>query len=377
MRHILTAILICSLPIAAHAQQDIGKLDKNMAIKTVDANGIAWYTPTAAPFRLVGFKWYEQDKLFRRLPVKPKWAIRKPVDHLANNTSGGQVHFQTDSARILVRVKLAHASGMYHMPATGQSGFDLYVGAPGELRYYKTARFNHGVNEYTAALLEGKKAMRNCVINFPLYNGVKSVEIGVDDGSKVEAAPAFAGDGCVVVYGTSITQGGCADRPGLSYTNILSRRLNREVVNLGFSGNGKGEAALAHLITQIPKKQLIVLDYEANAYWGVKETMDPFIDILREAQPNVPILVLTKIHYANELHEEGRMADLKKRAAFQRELVERRRAAGDSNIHFLDGGTLLGDHAEECTVDGVHPNALGFMKMADALEPEFRRLLKK
>jgi lysophospholipase L1-like esterase len=372
----LIAILLVVLPAPVYAEEDIGKLDKNMAIKTVDANGIAWYKPTAAPFRLVGFKWYDQDKVYRRLPVKPKWEIRKPVDRLANNTSGGQVHFQSDSPRILVRVKLAHASGMYHMPATGQSGVDLYVGEPGKLRYSRTARFAGHANEFTAALFEGKKAMRNYIVNFPLYNGVKSIEVGVSNGSKVEAAPAFAGDGCVVVYGTSITQGGCADRPGLSYTNILSRRLNREFVNLGFSGNGKGEPALANLIAQIPDKRLIVLDYEANAYWGVKETMDIFIDILRKAQPKVPILVLSKIRYARELHEPEQMAELKKRAAFQRELVERRSAAGDNNIHFLDGGTLLGDNYEECTVDGVHPNALGFMRMADALEPEFRRLLK-
>ncbi|NQU11453.1 SGNH/GDSL hydrolase family protein [bacterium] len=362
---------------AAEARElNIEELDPNMTLEQADASGMAWFDPREKPFRLTGFKWIGQDKVYRRLPVKPDWEIRGPVDSLANSTAGGQIHFQSDSPKIMVKVTLPYASGMYHMPATGQSGFDLYVGEPGKQRYCKTSRFATKAVDYTVTLFSGTKTNRSFTLNFPLYNGVKSVEIGVAAGSSVKPPLPFREQGAIVVYGTSITQGGCAARAGMAYSNILSRRLNMEFVNLGFSGNGMGEPALANLINQIENKKMIVLDYEANAGAGIKDTLEPFIDILRAKGTDIPILVISKIRYAEELHDATRLKAVRELAQFQSDLVEKRRSAGDANIHFLDGGTLLGEHAHECTVDGVHPTDLGFMKMSATIEPVVRRILK-
>ncbi len=355
---------------------DIEKLDPNMTLEKADAKGVAWLDPRTPPFRLVGFPWISEDKVYRRLPVKPKWPIRGAVDSLANSTAGGQIQFQSDSPKILIRVKLRQISGMYHMPATGQSGFDLYVGQPGKQLYLSTTRFSASAKDYETTLFNGSKTNRHFTLNFPLYNGVESVEIGVVAGSTVNPPVPFKHEGRIVVYGTSITQGGCAARPGMAYPNILSRRLNAGFVNLGFSGNGKGEPALANLINQIGRKRLIVLDYEANAGESIRKTLGPFIDILRAADEEIAILVISKIRYAEELHNPGQLKSAQARAKFQEDLVKARRVAGDSNIHFLDGGSLLGEHADEGTVDGVHPTAFGFMKMANAIEPAIKEILK-
>ncbi len=355
---------------------DIEKLDPNMTLEKTDAKGVAWLDPRTPPFRLVGFPWIEEDKVYRRLPVKPKWQIRGAVDSLANSTAGGQIQFQSDSPKILIRVKLRQVSGMYHMPATGQSGFDLYIGQPGKQLYLSTTRFAASAKDFETTLFTGAKTNRHFTLNFPLYNGVESVEIGVVAGSTVNPPVPYEHEGRIVVYGTSITQGGCAARPGMAYPNILSRRLNAGFVNLGFSGNGKGEPALANLINQIGRKRLIVLDYEANAGESIRETLGPFIDILRAADKEIPILVISKIRYAGELHNPGQLKSAQARARFQEDLVKARRVAGDANIHFLDGGSLLGEDADECTVDGVHPTALGFMKMANAIEPAIKGILK-
>jgi len=365
------------LSLGLRAQEiEIEKLDPNMTLEKADAKGIAWFDPRTPPFRLVGFPWITEDKVYRRLPVKPKWQIRGAVDSLANSTAGGQIHFQSDSSKILIRVKLRQASGMYHMPATGQSGFDLYVGQPGKLLYMSTTRFSATAKDFETSLFNGTKKNRHFILNFPLYNGVESVEIGVVAGSTVDPPAPFEHEGRIIVYGTSITQGGCAARPGMAYPNILSRRLNAGFVNLGFSGNGKGEPALANLINEIGRKRLIVLDYEANAGESIRETLGPFIDILRAADKEIPVLVISKIRYAGELHNSGQLKSAQSRAQFQKDLVKARQVAGDSNIHFLDGGSLLGEHVDECTVDGVHPTALGFIKMANAIEPVIEKILK-
>lgn len=232
------------------------------------------------------------------------------------------------------------------------------------------------VELYEVQLFSGPQTMRNVTLNFPLYNGVKKVEIGIKGGSLIKEPLPFKKNGPIVVYGTSITQGGCASRPGMAYTNILSRRLNMEFTNLGFSGNGKGEPALAHLINQISNKQLVVLDYEANVYDDIKKSLEPFIDILRKKSTELPILVISKISYAREINNPKIMAELKARAKFQENVVNKRRKAGDKNIYFLNGGTLLGEDAHECTVDGTHPTDLGFLKMAKGIKPVIREILK-
>ena len=199
--------------------------------------------------------------------------------------------------------------------------------------------------------------------------------VGVDQGSIVETPPAFKREGKIVIYGTSITQGGCVGRPGMAYSNILSRELDMHFVNLGFSGNGRGEPALANLIIQIPDIKLVILDYEANAGNTIKETLGPFVDILREAHPEMPILIMSRIPYAYDQEGSKSHSDWMDRRDFQRELVKQSLSNGDEHIFFLDGSTILGKDYDECTVDGVHPNDLGSMLIADALQPVIENIL--
>lgn len=354
------------------------KLDSNMVLRKADTNGIVWIDAQEEPFDLVGFEWIKQDSVYRRLPVNLDWEIPKSVDELANHTAGGQVRFSTNSKKILLRVKLAGESNMYHMAPTGQSGFDLYVRDYGVQRYFRTTRFHHDSVNYQCELYKSNDSnFHDFTINFPLYNGVKSLQIGLEEGSILQAPPAFSFKGKIVIYGTSITQGGCVTRPGMAYSNILSRKLDAEFINLGFSGSGKGEPALAHLINQISDVSFIILDYEANANQTIKNTLNPFIEIIREQHPETPILVMSKIRYAihypggpnNKIYYENR--------AFQNNLVDEKVKAGDRNIYFLDGSKVLGDDYFECAVDGVHPSDLGSDRIANALLKAIRDIVSQ
>jgi hypothetical protein len=207
---------------------------------------------------------------------------------------------------------------------------------------------------------------------------VEDVLIGLGEGASLRSPPRYRLERPVVVYGTSITQGGCASRPGACHTNILSRGLNVPFINLGFTGSGRGEPEVAQSVASVRDPALFVLDYEANSNLdGLTQSMPDFIGILRNQHREVPILVVSKIRYAQEAlkSEPDTLRSREACKAFQRHLVQKLRAAGDRHIHFLDGSRLLGRDFHECSVDGAHPTDLGFFRMADGLGPAIAKLL--
>lgn len=355
-----------------------GKDDRAVMANEEANNLLKWHAPTKEPFRLAGFAWFRHDRVYRRFPVKPQWPLPEPVDDLANRTAGGQIQFRTDSPKLFVRARLAAPANMNHMPATGQCGFDCYIGPPKQQRYCSTTKYDHTQTSYECMLFDlAPSEMRNVTLNFPLYQGMKEVLVGLTPNARIEAPPPYDDDRPVVVYGTSITQGGCAARPGMAYTNILSRRLNRPFINLGFSGSGKGEPEVARTMAEIPNPACFVLDYEANAWVDgiLEKTLAEFIAILRAAHPRTPILVVSKIRYAGELFKEEMLQGRLVRRDFQRQMVEDLRGNGDDRILFFDGADMLGEDFDECTVDGAHPTDLGFRRMAQALEPVLEGIL--
>jgi lysophospholipase L1-like esterase len=351
--------------------------------KPADADGLKYYAPADAPMRLSGFPFYAADRVYRRLPLQPDRKLPDKVERLAWNTAGGQLAFRSDSKRIVLAVKLQYASVMYHMAQTGSAGFDLYTGVPGRRLFSGIAKFKAGSTEYTSEIFRNPEAkMREFLIDFPLYSGVESVFIGLDAGAKFEAPTPWTDDRPIVVYGSSITQGGCASRPGMVYTNILSRKLNRPVINLGFSGAGCGEPEVVDEVAKVENPALFVLDYEANTKDAatMRETMPYFIRAIRKRHPAAPILILTKIRYPREFIDTA-PADQAPRSGKSLELREEQRriaeefTKADPNIHFFDGSGLLGEDWDEGTVDGVHPNDFGFYRMAKNLLPVLSGIL--
>ena len=349
---------------------------ENIVVKDTSAE-IIWYDVKDLDHSLFGFEWLEQDKAYRRLPIHPSWSITQDVDELANHTAGGQLRFKTNSNKIFLRVELAGKSGMYHMPPTGQSGFDLYVEKNNRQIYHRTSRFPHDTIRYQLDYhIENGSIEQNVTVNFPLYNGVKSVIVGIEKGSFLNEPRPFSLPGKIVIYGTSITQGGCVSRPGMAYSNILSRKLDTEFINLGFSGNGKGEPALAHLINQVSNIGMIILDYEANADQTIQNTISEFVDILRTEHPKMPVLIMSKTRYASAIDGSESYKLLMSNRDFQKNLVQNKKNNGDENIYFLDGSKVLGDDYHECTVDGSHPSDLGSYRISNALFKTIKGILK-
>jgi len=356
----------------------IAKYDPNMKYNQPADQSVYWHSPMEQPFHVAGLAWFAEERKYRRLPTLEAGTVPEAVDRLADHTAGGQIRFRTDSSSLSVRVKLKGSAYLSHMPATGQCGVDCYVGDFGAFEFVSTTKYDVTSDEYESVLFTGwKREMRNVVLNLPLYQGVEEMWIGLDADASVEAPPAYASNKKVVFYGTSITQGGCASRPGMLHTNILSRRIPLEFINLGFSGSGRGEAEVAEVISQIKDPACLVLDYEGNCKTTelFRQTLPEFIRICRSRHPHTPMIIPSRIKYAREIEHPWLYQARTERREFEQTLVNELRAQGDSNIYFFDGSELLGEDYHECTVDGSHPNDLGFLRMADGYESVLKALL--
>ena len=362
---------------------DIKKVDSNFINNENNGDTLYYIDPRENDsVKIYGLYWFNEDKRYHRLSkeldeVLPK--LEGSVDVLAGNSSGGIAAFYSNTNVLKIKVKLSFKFHMGHMPYTGQAGFDLYIGESYKnMKFYRTSNFDFNKTEYEFTYFNHNdlnSENKLYVLNFPLYATVEEVLIGVNaDSNVIPCDDLFEDRGKIVFYGTSITQGGCASRPGMSYTQILSRMLGKECLNYGFSGNGKGHIEIAEALSKIKNVQMFVLDYEANATFDrLKNTLDSFVKCLRKEYPNTPIIIISKIQMYLEFHDENYCKNEKKIRDYQKNYVKN---SNDKNLYYIDGKKVLGSsNISEKTVDGCHPTDYGFISMAEYLYPIIRRIL--
>lgn len=327
----------------------------------------------AATLGLEGQGWGNESVPFTRLPDRAEALVPPRVWDLSRDSSGLVVHFTSDSPTLTARWSLRRPElAMRHMPASGVSGLDLYVRIQGGWRWLAVGQ-RITSQEVTQILFKDQPtARREYLLFLPLYNGVSSVSLGIDVGATIEPVHATARP--IVVYGTSIVQGGCASRPGMAYTAILRRRLDRPLINLGFSGNGRSEPELAHLIAELDAA-VFVLDSLPNLQPDEVQRVDAFIGILRAKHPETPVVLIGSIRYANAEHIAERRERVRRSNQTLQAIFERR-SQSDPNLWMVPGDSLL-DADGEGTVDGTHPTDLGFVRMARTIEPELRQAIFK
>ncbi len=364
---------------------NLRETDPAMTVPPADGDGIKWYLPFEKPMQLSGFAWFDKYRTYHRLPdelplgltqfyrgekrfvpAADSWGFK-----IALHTAGGQIRFRTNAVRFHFKGKMLETGGMDHMALTGSAGFDIYQKCNGLWRFVGVTRTDHSKLDFSCQVITGlEPEMRDVIINFPLYNGVSSLAIGLDEDARIEMPLPFRDPRPIVWYGTSIQQGGCATRPGMAAGSILSRMLDREVMNLGFSGSGKGEPEMAALLADIKDPGMYLVDYCWNVdVADLRLTLPRFIDILREAHPEVPIVLVSPTpgrYCLQEVHQP----DIEGEAEVMREEMLRRKAAGDVNIHYFDAlHCALGSDPWECAVDGVHLTDMGFYRLVQAMYP--------
>lgn len=356
---------------------DIKKLDKNFSVNTdINEEDVVFYDVREEPFDVYGLYDYKNTNLFIRMPDDEAKKVSEAVHSISRRPAGGRVRFCTDSEYVAIDAKMTYIFQLAHFSLLGGAGFDLFEDDPhlGE-SYYRSSFMppRDMTDGYTSKVKLGSKKLRYFTINLPTYSCLKSLSIGIQKDAYIGGGMRYRDIEPIVYYGSSITQGASASRPGNTYEAIVSRRLNVDHVNLGFSGNAKGEAAMAEYIATLPMS-VFVCDYDHNATTieHLQSTHRKFYEIVREARPELPIVLMSRCDVFNSRKQSEQRRDI---------IMDTYRYArdnGDQNIYFIDGAEIFrGPYEDMCTVDNVHPNDLGFALMADAVEAQIKQIFKE
>ena len=352
----------------------ISDIDPNFRLSEKIPEETKFRSVWESPFRIYGIADNAKGD-FCRLPRELLSRCSEGVQRLAEYLAGACVRFSTDAESLAVVWELITSANMTHFSPCGKNGMELYEETDNGTRHIANllpALENGGacrLQQSSFVRLPG--GMRSYVLYLPLYNGLKTLMLGLPPEAQLWEGRTPRTETPIVFYGSSVTQGACASKAGSCYTTLLARRLDAEQINLGFAGNARGEAELAHYIASL-NMSLFVYDYDHNApdVEHLQATHEPFFRIIREAHPDLPIVMLSRTDAGK------RNAAMEARRRVIMNTYSNARHTGDRKVWFVNGAELMGNtDLDLCSVDGVHPTDIGFLRMADELEPLLRDIL--
>lgn len=349
----------------------IEEIDKNFRANTdVSGKNVEFHSAEEEPFKIYGV--FRENDRFCRLPKSVAQTVNEGVALEACNTAGGRIRFRTDSPYVVLHAVMGSYGRMPHFVFCGSCGFDIYDES-GEKNTFLGSFMSPMENEdeFDRVIEFTSSNMRDIIINMPTYSDVKAVYIGLEKGSALIPPKPYRFDVPVLYYGSSITQGGCSSRPGNTYQQIISRRLNCDYINLGFSGNARAETTIAEYISKL-SMSVFVYDYDHNAPSAeyLRATHKPMFDIIRKQNPELPIVMVSRPNVSNT-------AELSERIEIIRNTYDTALREGDKNVYFINGQDIVNySDPDIITVDGVHPNDFGFWCMAEVIGKTLEKILK-
>lgn len=363
----------------------IGVLISIPALFAADEPEKPWRYVDAQDLRVINKGWSTTERDYSRIPAYLKDSVRADLWERQQCSAGIAVRFATNSSRIGIRYQLYYNTHMVHMADTGLKGTDLYIWEGDSVwRHVNTNRpyladKENKICEATYVSNLDTTRMTEYMVYFPLYDGVNKVEVKIDETADINSGSRalIDADTKIVAYGTSILQGGCASRTGMAATNIMSRELNCEIVNLGFSGEGKMDQCMARAMAQIEDVDMYVLDPVPNCTEMMCDTLTyDFVNILRKARPDVPIVMVEGPIYPYARYDSFFRKYLPAKNEAYRRNYERLKAENPDNLYYVTTDGLDGVE-DDGTVDGIHLTDLGFRHYADKLTPILSEILNK
>lgn len=353
-------------------------IDKNMIVnETIGDFEVVWRDVREEPFSIHGLYEPKTEPFFYRVPFDVAEATSAGVKALSRESAGGRVRFSTNSPYIAIRAKFRVVGRSPHLTLISSSGFDLYIDGDFGSRFVKEFRMPYDMYDTYEQIIELEDSiMRSYTINFPVHAVVEKLEVGLKPNSILDTPRPYRDIKPIVFYGSSIVHGTAATRPGCIYPAMISRELNMDYYNVGFSGMAKGEPAIVNWIATLPMS-VFVCDYDYNAptVEHLEATHYPMYEAIREKNPDVPYIMITRPDYWCRITEQEHI--LKRRDVIMSSYLKAR-ANGDKNVYFIDGMSFgVAPHQYELSVDSVHPNDAGFARMANSIGTFIRHILEK
>lgn len=363
----------------------LASIDPNLACLGVNRDDIKWYSSRDPIFSTHGVLYDEERKIYTRVPCEVAKTVSNSVFMLSHRTAGGRVRFVTDSPYIALRASMPAFKPATNISITASHGFSLYIDGQFNQRFSPSIEdmleadysdpFTNRIRFSALSKEEANPAVisdRLIEIYLPLYGGLCDLQIGLIEGSTVKPAPEYIKDKPLVFYGSSITQGAGVSRPGNDYVSLTARMLNRDYINLGFSGSGNAEREIIDYMLSIDAS-LYAFDY--NLYDSRPERVLPphyeLYKYIREKRPNAAILLCDKPYYDYDTTYERRHNIIK--ATYERAIAE-----GDELVAFLEAKDMFGSvDRGACVADASHPNDLGAYRIASVMSPMIEKLLSK
>ncbi len=215
------------------------------------------------------------------------------------------------------------------------------------------------------------RKVRQVIAWLPTLTDYNQLYIGVEKGAVLGGFSGYRYKTPVVFYGSSITMGCGASAPVNTYPALISRTLNTDFINLGFSGNAKGEPVIAEYIATLNMSAFVYdYDYNAPTVEYLEATHEKFFKIIREKQPDLPIIIMSRPNLPDAV-------DTAKRFNVIMNTFINAQKSGDKKVRLINGANIFdGVYRDCCTHENCHPNDLGYMKMAEAVSGLLKDHLK-
>ncbi len=368
--------------------KDISQIDKNFIQNTVvDVENTDFYNVNEPPFSIHGVFYDSENARYARFPFEIAKTINNEDDNieiLSYYTAGGRIRFSTNSQAITVMVKYGKLVKMPHMTLVGSSGITICENTPsGEVF---CGMFSPTFTDETGFVVKKQffnnqtNDVKNYTLYFPLYNGVEEIILGFDKASIVDKGLTYSDIKPILYYGSSITQGGCASRSDLCYQSIIAKNNNVDYINMGFSGGAKGELPMAQYLSSVDCSVLVIdYDHNASSTQNLLDTHFRFYNEFRKGNKTCPIIFISKADYLNGDNEANKTIKqiTRERYLVIKQTYKKAKQLGDKNVYLIDGSKFYGKDYHLCTVDGCHPNTLGFYKMANGIIKTLNKAIKK
>ena len=323
------------------------------------------------PIKVFGIPHFDSHKTLRRLPDELMKKIPS-LNFLGKRPMGARLGFRTDSKSITLKIEFETLSVDVGMSIYACQSAYVFAGERQSSKYLGLLPAYNYDCKTCEKTFNKNGLMEDVTIFLPRNEIIKNVWIYVEDGANIEPPTPYKYSKPMLFYGSSITEGGIACNVCNGYNAVISRHLDADYYNLGFSGNAKGELEMADFINTIDMS-LFVYDYDNNAPTAehLEKTHEPFFKRIREKNPTLPIIMMTR-PFAQYGEDE------KKRREIVYKTYENALCKGDKNVYFIDGESPFKNDPDRelCFIDTIHPNDLGFAKMVQVIEPVIKEILE-